>query len=408
MFGTVIDRLQSLLSRSFVIASFFPVLIFAVVNAAITAVAFPETAAHVYAEWLRHPEMYTALVLVGIGIAAYLLAPLAPAFRVILEAEFLPDFLRNRLRHRYIRAGDRARQKIREAISAYHRAREQRPQEVANLQAARQEGSNQVTANHPFAIRRAQFGVWLLGWERRHFGLARRVTMERASRWLDRALRLNSASLLADSPQYNRSRLLNRIHGDFLNELTVAVVETELRLKRCIDQRGRSMLPADARPTRLGNLRAVVEGYVATAYGVDFDFLWPRMQLVLARDDKFAPRVEAAKAQLDFALLLLMLNALIPTIWLPLLAWKARTPWLFLGIGLGSPLLFAFFQQLVWETQRGFGEVLKAAVDGSRLEVLKLLHLPLSTRLAKERDTWVQLAHALEAGGDVRLRHDST
>jgi hypothetical protein len=164
----------------------------------------------------------------------------------------------------------------------------------------------------------------------------------------------------------------------------------------------------DPRPTRLGNLRAVAEKYVLSAYGVDFEFLWPRMQLVLARDDKFAPRIEAAKAQLDFALLLFLLISLIPAIWLPLLAWKATDPWLFLGIGLSAPLLFAMFHRIVWESQRDFGEVLKAAVDGTRLEVLKLLRQAPPPRLAKERETWAQLQRALEDGADVLLRRDAT
>jgi hypothetical protein len=32
LFGTIVDRLQSFLTRNFVIASFFPVLIFAAIN----------------------------------------------------------------------------------------------------------------------------------------------------------------------------------------------------------------------------------------------------------------------------------------------------------------------------------------------------------------------------------------
>ncbi len=42
MFGNVIDRLQTLISRSFVIARFMPVLIFAGVNAAVFTAAFPD------------------------------------------------------------------------------------------------------------------------------------------------------------------------------------------------------------------------------------------------------------------------------------------------------------------------------------------------------------------------------
>jgi hypothetical protein len=93
-------------------------------------------------------------------------------------------------------------------------------------------------------------------------------------------------------------------------------------------------------------------------------------------------------------------------VWLPLLAWEANDPWLFLGIGLTTPLLLAFFYRLVQETQKGFGEVLKAAVDGSRLELMKLLHIGLAPSLALERQTWVQLQKALENREDIRLRHD--
>ncbi len=407
MFGNVIDRLQTLISRSFVSARFMPVLIFAGVNAAVFTAAFPDPANETYEEWKSHPEGYTALGLAGVAITAYLLAPLVPVFRMILEAEFLPGFLWNLLRHRYVREGERDRQRTREATSAYAWARKYQTDQVANLQMARNGGAGLGGANHLPSIMRSQIGVWLLGSLRRRHGLATWV-LRLVARWLEHALRTNSAELPAGHPHRDRSQVLHRSHVRFLDELRAAEAETENRLLRCVARARRTMVFDDPRPTRLGNLRAVAERYVNSAYGVVFVFLWPRMQLVLARDDKFAPRIEAAEAQLDFALLLFMLIALIPAIWLPLLAWKATQPWLFLGIGLSAPLLFAVFQRIVWETQREFGEVLKAAVDGTRLDLLKLLHLAAPFRLSKERETWILLQRALEEGGDVLLRHDVT
>jgi len=407
MFGSVLDRLQGLISRSFVIASFFPLLIFAGVNAAIFAAAFPDAAKQALQEWQAHTERDTALTLVGVAVAAYLLAPLVPVFRLILEAEFLPPLLRNLMRHRYIREGERDRRKTREATSGYAWAKKCQADRVSSLQGARLKGGQSNSANQPHLIWRAYLSVRLLGFVRGRLGVNRWL-LERASRWVDHALGNNSADLPVSNPNRGRSERLNDAHSRLLDELSIAVAETENRVLRCVARQRRTMVFDDPRPTRLGNLRAVAEKYVLSAYGVDFEFLWPRMQLVLVRDDKFAPRIEAAKAQLDFALLLFMLISLIPAIWLPLLAWKATDPWLFLGIGLSAPLLFAMFHRIVWESQRDFGEVLKAAVDGTRLEVLKLLRQAPPPRLAKERETWAQLQRALEEGADVLLRRDAT
>src|SRR6516165_6186447 len=191
MFGTIVDRLQALLTRNFVVASFFPVLIFAAINVIIAGVAFPEYTIQVRSEWGRHPEIYIALSLACVAITAYILAPLVPAFRILLEAESLPRWLQSSLRRKYVRSGERLRKDVIDASRLLRDARLRLIAERTNLQLARQIGHGLGTANSPRAIWRARLSVWIVARQRRRRGLARASTLRKAAAHVNGALRAN-------------------------------------------------------------------------------------------------------------------------------------------------------------------------------------------------------------------------
>src|SRR5271165_1421223 len=99
MFGTVVEKLQALLSRSFLLGNFFPVLVFALLNAAIAWLGIEGFSDLVVANWPKDPvgsSMALGATLVTIAILAFILAPLIPGFRSILEGtRFLPEKIRN-------------------------------------------------------------------------------------------------------------------------------------------------------------------------------------------------------------------------------------------------------------------------------------------------------------------------
>jgi hypothetical protein len=166
----------------------------------------------------------------------------------------------------------------------------------------------------------------------------------------------------------------------------------------------------DIRPTRLGNTRAAMERYPATAYLADYDFLWPRLSMVMGKNDTIKAAVEAAQAQLDFAILMTILAAATAIVWPVLLALIGNSIFLFAAAGILLPALTLFFYRMVEESQRTFGAVMQMAVDGLRFDLLTALHQPLPPTMAAEQATWRELQYALYLGNptNVRFRHPKT
>jgi hypothetical protein len=167
------------------------------------------------------------------------------------------------------------------------------------------------------------------------------------------------------------------------------------------------VVPDDPQPTRLGNIRSVTEKYSEVAYGVHFRYLWPRLQLVLLKDEKFAAVVDLASSKLDFAVLMLTLTLLFNLFWIPVLAALGDDPFLFLTLGVLGPFAVRFFYLLLEESQKSFAEVVQAAIDGFRVELLAALHLPRPRSLFAERELWSVLAqmHNPATATDYPLRH---
>jgi len=154
----------------------------------------------------------------------------------------------------------------------------------------------------------------------------------------------------------------------------------------------------DPQATRIGDARVVAERYSEDVYQAEFEYLWPRLQLMVPANDPVAERIGAARAQVEFAVLSLLLMLSVPVVWLPLLALTTRTPWLLLGIGAAAPMFAGFFYQLVFVSQVALGEVVKVAIDRYRLDVIKMLHQPRPATLSGERELWRQLGAAGRRG----------
>ena len=82
-------------------------------------------------------------------------------------------------------------------------------------------------------------------------------------------------------------------------------------------------------------------------------------------------------------------NTMIARWWLTVDRWTLGA--LFLLVGCAAPVLIGFFNNLTFESQLAFGEVAKTAIDSKRLEVLKLLRLPVPVSRSSERELWNRL-----------------
>ena len=160
------------------------------------------------------------------------------------------------------------------------------------------------------------------------------------------------------------------------------------------------------RATQMGDARFVVESYAKSVYGVDFHFLWPRL-LVAIRDQKgddpILSTIEAARAQVDFAVLSVFLTVTVPVVWGPIILVYGGPAWLYLAIGAATPLALNFFYDLAFEAQIAFGDIAQTAIDRSRFLALRMLHQADPPSRGEERRIWARIAGADADGGSTEL-----
>lgn len=148
---------------------------------------------------------------------------------------------------------------------------------------------------------------------------------------------------------------------------------------------------SDPRPTRFGNLAAALEHYPLAVYGAGYDYLWPRIQLVVDKEDPKSTLLTEPRIQLDYALVALLLAMLSCLAWLGILI-ATDTNWLrFLLVGLGTYFGFHLFYRVALEAQRNVTESVKSIFDRYRWDLLKELHVAPPADSEAERKLWPRL-----------------
>jgi hypothetical protein len=197
------------------------------------------------------------------------------------------------------------------------------------------------------------------------------------------------------------SRRTNDV-ADLLEELLASAAREALYQYQIMQTRIRVAGALEhPRATLVGDARFVVERYARDVYQVDFDFLWPRLLVAMKAekaDDSMLDTIETARSKVDFAVLSLVLAASVPAVWLLTLLIRGGPAWLFLTIGAATPPALVFFNELVFEGQLAFGEIVKTAIDKSRFLVLKMLRQPDPLSRGEERRLWARIAEAEKDG----------
>jgi hypothetical protein len=123
MFGTVVEKVQALLSRSFLLGNFFPVLVVALLNVTIAWFGIDGFSDLAIANWPRDPiasSMMLGVILVTVAILAFIFAPLIPGFRSILEgAWFLPGKIRSNLIAHHRKQSDTLQKDYQDAVAKF-------------------------------------------------------------------------------------------------------------------------------------------------------------------------------------------------------------------------------------------------------------------------------------------------
>jgi hypothetical protein len=401
MFNQILAVFQGFLSRAFWFGNFLPVVIVAALHIGLAAIQFPE--AGLLAKFVDNPTAL-AVAFVSLVVLAYALAPLIPLFRDILDGRLLWTWLNDELRRERV---IEARRIIGEFAEAGQLAGEfdwfSRNQRDWFDQASRRGDDpgrrewRNIVLGTPFdetAIRTAEQAVAALRWQVEAARLPSTTLGQDAFTKLAQALERNPGN----TRLVNCRSELEKLFADATSEIQHRWVALVKRYKERFELEN----PA---ATRIGDARQLTERYSLNAYQVDFDYIWPRLQLVLPDQNPFRDQLVASKAQLDFAILSLVLILTLPLVWLPWLAWTAGSPWLFLVVGVATPFVVSFFYRLSVEAQFGFGDTLKTAIDRYRLDLLKILRQPVPPNLSTERALWQQLDGATRGGAPIDLSY---
>lgn len=405
MFGTVVDKLQALLSRKFLIAIYFPILIFAAACFSMSCLAFPRAAGLLWAWWadtLTKKVQNLVIALLIIAVIAYTLAPLTVLCRRALQMDFnWLAGLANRMRQMELERLIELRSQAKESLRYFVRLQQLTDGFLTSLPTSRKTGVALAALQDKQAIDTALQRIDNLPLERQHKEFRADLALNSLSltaKHLGEALERNSAAL--SDPLGKR---LQEGYLKFREECVDMAATARYEAERCAEAQYSRFPRSNIKSTRFANVRSVAESYASRTYAVDFDYLWPRLQFVLAKDEKSSDVLDAAQNQLDYSVLLLGLSVIFFVLWLPVLCFWGSSALLLLITGLAAPPLVTMLYRIVIDNQLTLGSVIRATVDRFRLDVLASLNQAPPATLMIERQRWSDLQKATSAEGILDL-----
>lgn len=408
MFDNAFAILKGLFSRSFVVSAFLPVFFAVVFNTCFAALAtkgLTGALSYITAS-LEIADVATALGLVTlIAIPlAFALSPLLVSFRLLLEGESWPEPIRRQFIAATKRRGDGVGARARIARDYAEKYKIILDEAEKNLPEAARKGDSAGAITQPELIEEAEtaiktfkdtFEVLMEAQPQDYEGQTATAldVFRGAFKTLREALEANASTLPTSNSTKDiaLARRLSKAFDSFFEAIEDGRKNARFEASRCIAKRDALFVANDPRPTRLGNLRAQIEEYCQSVYGVDLDYLWPRLRFGIDHDeDKFEP-LEQAETQLNFALMMLLLVMVSSFGWLSHLLCTSADPVLLATIGLLVPILNFAFYLVVVASQRLLVATMKAVIDRFRLALLAALNLPPPKDYAEERAAWQKL-----------------
>ena len=397
--GSLLDRVQGVLSKAFLLVGFLPAAVFLNVNLLLAAWVFPSVRVWL-AESFSFESADSAPYWIEAFVVTCLLAlvfwSLNPWIRQFLEGRYLSDGLR-----KMMMSGEQVDlKKLRKQISdivpdlvGYGKARRTTPQGRPDPQSWR---SLLRAARIAPAVPPPGSGerIAILESQCQKLRALEEQTEPIPFRKLDAFFRQLESELRRTDPAEISKGPLDRLQQACIALVTYAgdfYESIETRLRAEISMR----FPEDSRflgPTRMANLAQVHREYGLNRYGLDIEVFWLRLLKVVKADEAFYPLLEEAKLQLDLSVAATAVIALTTAVWLVLGVFAVSVFPLLLTAALG-PLTVAMVHTVVLQNYRAFSEAVRSAVDLHRLELLKTLHIKLPPDSLAERLLWDRLMH---------------
>lgn len=397
MLNDIIGVFKGFFSRNFWFGNFLPVAMFSFLHLCIAWLVIPGISLTTWAQTDPKALTYFPMTFAALVVLAYALTPIIPLVRGLLDGSLLPERIHEALRREHFVSARAIRRRINNAVDRFKEMGYWLQVLPPRIWEARKKGNAGRTVKDRPAIDRVAATITSLQ-NRFDAGDALEVNELRAAAGsMIAALEINATELPEGHADQASAERLDRLQVQLVELLKDSETDAENRLAALQTLYSRTAYD-NPQATRMADTRFLVEKYPADAYSVDFDYIWPRLQLAIptkgdqADIGSFAEKLGSARAQIDFAVLSLALSVTIPLAWLPYLAWAGTDPVLFLVIGGTAPLFIIFFYHVAVESQIAFGDVMKAAIDNYRLDLLGVnLRQPLPATLSDERELWTRL-----------------
>jgi hypothetical protein len=410
MFGQVLDKVDSWLGRSFLLARYFPWLLFAIANLLAAAIEFPVVRTFLSDEYAglgaggKVVDLVIFLTLVG--VVAFTVSPAVQPVRRMLEGRDLPSFIAEPLVLGQVVRRDR----LSRSRDDLFRTRALLPKTaavIAQLARARNRGEAAQDVPNPGSIEDAARLIELL----RDVRLLNRpipaADLQSAVDALAHALRNNCAEptlLRPGAPDETKgwSRRLGRLHDEMVDKLAPYAIDiAQSREATAFDRQGKMYNSSELTATQFGNEAAALRSYSSSRYGFDFDLFWPRLQTVI-KNDRLSNKLISAEIQVDFSILCLVLSVVYIAAWLIVTVWlMVFDPFgggsfrFFAAIVIVGPPIVWLWSWMVRESFSGYAELIRTAIDISRFDLIDALQVSRPDNLADELALWGKLEQLL-------------
>lgn len=404
MLGTLLDKLGGLLPRSFIVSSFFPVLIFAILNGVMLyqfSASFRRAFEAYFALDASKQATYGVGVLIAISFVAYIFSTLNLYLRELLEGKHFAGFttlqtLMVAAKQRQLDALKDDLEKSKRQFFLLKKTSERWLERLATAYQAANEPNveSKYSAESPVSIQ-----IRKLQAERtRNVLITSRQLEDTVSAFQQEVESYPTVAEGSTVDDRKNRRKLDEDHtslrlliyysqGIAENNYVEAFNEIEFQYSRY-----------KVNATSMGNIAESVGSYARSRYEINLDSFWSRLQKSMQSDEKFYATLIDAKTQLDFLVSLFWLTTLFTTIWLASLLY-VRTSWLaFVLVGVIGAGLAALWYEIAKQNYLAFADILRTSIDMFRFDLLEGLHVRLPGSSDHERTTWQQLNYLIGHG----------
>jgi hypothetical protein len=397
MLGTLLDKLQSLFSKNVFISS-IPLFAFLFANSLMTyrvSYRFQKWTNHDFlSQDATHQALLCFSLLLIVLIVSYVLSTLSVVMREVLEGKHILGFLANILSQRYRDRLIKLEKDVRERGSKYLSIRKNQQLWTEQIKAAYQQGKSQQDCNYT-----ASAEIEALVNSRRN---NQEVTIERLRSQVQHVianLQNNSLELTVETDAQRRAAgVLDEDQGRIIELIRYVAEKAQAEYAASLIELQFDYAGKEVAPTRMGNIAGIASHFAATRYSMNLDILWTRLQKVAASDSNFYSGLQDAKLQVDFLVALIWYSTLFSLTWVVVLPLLGEGRNVFLWVAVLGPLASYAWYEIALRNYRAFADVLCAAVDLFRLDLLKALHVQLPVNAEQELLLWESLEQRLVYG----------